>query len=40
VYFASLAARGKYIIMGDSDESYDFINLMPFVEKLGKGAIW
>ena len=38
VYFASLAARGKYIIMGDSDESYDFINLMPFLEKLREGC--
>jgi hypothetical protein len=38
VYFASLAARGKYIIMGDSDESYDFINLMPFLENLRKGC--
>ena len=31
------AARGKYIIMGDSDDSYDFSNLMPFVEKLRQG---
>lgn len=28
------AAHGKYIIMGDADDSYDFSNLMPFVEKL------
>lgn len=28
------AARGKYIIMGDADDSYDFSNLGPFVEKL------
>ena len=26
------AARGKYVIMGDSDESYDFSALSPFVE--------
>ena len=26
-----IAAKGKYIIMGDSDDSYDFLNLMPFV---------
>ena len=32
------AARGRYVIMGDSDESYDFSNLMPFVEKLREGA--
>lgn len=30
-------ARGKYIIMGDSDDSYDFSNLLPFVEKLRGG---
>lgn len=30
-------AYGKYIIMGDSDDSYDFLNLMPFVEKLRDG---
>lgn len=27
-------ALGKYVIMGDADDSYDFLNLMPFVEKL------
>lgn len=31
------AARGKYIIMGDADDSYDFLNLMPYVEKLREG---
>ena len=31
------AARGKYIIMGDADDSYDFAALMPFVEKLREG---
>jgi len=31
------AARGKYIIMGDADGSYDFDNLEPFVEKLREG---
>lgn len=31
------AAKGKYVIMGDSDDSYDFLNLMPFVEKLREG---
>lgn len=30
-------ARGYYVIMGDSDESYDFSALMPFVEKLREG---
>lgn len=31
------AARGKFIIMGDSDDSYDFSALEPFVEKLREG---
>jgi len=31
------AAEGKYVIMGDSDESYDFSALFPFVEKLRAG---
>lgn len=30
-------ARGKYVIMGDADDSYDFTNLAPFVEKLRAG---
>jgi glycosyltransferase involved in cell wall biosynthesis len=32
------AARGKYVIMGDADDSYDFTNLMPFVAKLREGC--
>jgi glycosyltransferase involved in cell wall biosynthesis len=41
-YGAALAAgievaAGKFIIMGDSDESYDFSGLAPFVEKLREG---
>ena len=31
------AARGKYIIVGDADDSYDFSNLGPFVGKLRDG---
>ena len=31
------AAKGKYIIMGDADDSYDFSNLNPFVKKLRNG---
>jgi len=31
------AARGQYIIMGDSDMSYDFLNLEPFMEALRHG---
>ena len=33
-----LAARGRYVIMGDADDSYDFTSLMPFVEALRDGA--
>jgi glycosyltransferase involved in cell wall biosynthesis len=32
-----LAARGKYIIMGDADDSYDFLETPKFVEKLREG---
>ena len=31
------AAKGKYVIMGDSDQSYDFSALSPFIEKLREG---
>jgi glycosyltransferase involved in cell wall biosynthesis len=37
LFYGSQATRGRYIIMGDSDDSYDFSNLMPFVEKLRLG---
>src|SRR5438045_9078081 len=30
-------ARGKFVIMGDSDDSYDFAHLGPFVDKLREG---
>jgi hypothetical protein len=32
------AARGRYVIMGDADDSYDFTALMPFLERLRAGA--
>lgn len=32
------AAQGRYIIMGDADDSYDFTNLDPFVASLREGA--
>ena len=32
------AARGRYVIMGDSDDSYDFSSLQPFVDKLREGV--
>lgn len=31
------AAKGEYVIMGDADDSYDFLNLMPFLNKLRDG---
>ncbi len=31
------AARGRYVIMGDSDDSYDFASIRPFVEQLREG---
>jgi glycosyltransferase involved in cell wall biosynthesis len=33
-----LAARGRYVIMGDADDSYDFTALMPFLDRLRAGA--
>jgi glycosyltransferase involved in cell wall biosynthesis len=32
------AARGRFVIMGDSDDSYDFAELDPFVQKLRSGS--
>ena len=32
------AARGRFVAMGDADDSYDFEGLMPFVETLRGGA--
>jgi glycosyltransferase involved in cell wall biosynthesis len=32
------AARGRYVIMGDSDDSYDFAGLQPFLDELRGGA--
>src|SRR5262245_21761440 len=31
------AARGKFIIMGDADDSYDFLEIPKFVAKLREG---
>lgn len=33
-----VAARGRYVIMGDADDSYDFTALSPFLEGLRGGA--
>jgi glycosyltransferase involved in cell wall biosynthesis len=38
LYGAVVNARGKYCIMGDSDDSYDFSRLEPFVAALRAGA--
>lgn len=35
--FGILNARGKYVIMGDSDDSYDFSSLSNFLSKLREG---
>ena len=32
------AARGRFVIMGDADDSYDFSALMPFIEGLRDGC--
>jgi glycosyltransferase involved in cell wall biosynthesis len=32
------AARGKYVIMGDADDSYDFASLGPFIRQLRAGC--
>ncbi|MGY1606886.1 MULTISPECIES: glycosyltransferase family 2 protein [unclassified Geodermatophilus] len=32
------AARGRYVVMGDADDSYDFSDLGPFVAELRAGA--
>lgn len=31
------SARGKYVIMADADDSYDFENLQPFMDRLRQG---
>lgn len=31
------AARGRYVIMGDADDSYDFLEIPKFLEKLREG---
>lgn len=37
LYFGALEANGEFIIMGDSDDSYDFSNLDLFILKLDQG---
>jgi glycosyltransferase involved in cell wall biosynthesis len=37
LFHGCMAAKGEWIIMGDSDDSYDFNNLDPFIQKLREG---
>jgi glycosyltransferase involved in cell wall biosynthesis len=37
LYYGVLAARGRFIVMADADDSYDFSAMDPFVEKLRQG---
>ena len=34
------AARGRYVIMGDADDSYDFSDLDPFVDSCARATTW
>jgi glycosyltransferase involved in cell wall biosynthesis len=38
LFHGSMAAKGEWIIMGDSDDSYDFSKLDSFVQKLQQGV--
>ena len=38
LYQGVLASRGRFVIMGDADDSYDFSRLDAFVEKLREGS--
>ena len=38
LYEGTVASRGRFIIMGDADDSYDFSRLDAFVERLRDGA--
>lgn len=37
LFHGCLSAKGEYIIMGDSDDSYDFSKLDQFINKLDEG---
>jgi glycosyltransferase involved in cell wall biosynthesis len=37
LYYGTLAARGRFVVMGDADYSYDFSDLTPFMERLRDG---
>ncbi len=38
LYHGMLASRGRFVIMGDADDSYDFSRLDAFVEQMRDGA--
>jgi glycosyltransferase involved in cell wall biosynthesis len=38
LYYGTLEARGRFIIMGDADDSYDFSRLDAFIDELRKGT--
>jgi glycosyltransferase involved in cell wall biosynthesis len=38
LFHGAMAASGKYVIMGDADDSYNFEDLGPYLEKLRGGA--
>ena len=38
LYAGAIESNGTYIVMGDSDDSYDFSNLNPFLDELRKGT--
>jgi glycosyltransferase involved in cell wall biosynthesis len=37
LYYGTTASLGRYVIMGDSDDSYDFSALRPFLDELRRG---
>jgi hypothetical protein len=37
IYFGTMAARGRFVIVGDADDSYDFSDLDRFVTRLREG---
>ena len=37
VHTAAMAARGRFVVVGDADDSYDFSTLMPMLEQLRAG---
>ena len=38
IFHGSRAAQGRYVIVGDADDSYDFVELSAFLEKLRAGS--